>query len=77
MANYKVIATPTSDTETRLQAYYRFLEEKKNEELVFTDEDYVTPEEQAMYKAGWNLAFAIAKTNLRLWFPEMEVKENG
>ena len=79
MANYKVIATPTSDINSRLRAYKNYLIEKHNEKNVFPMfdyESYMTEDEIEAYNMGWRLALSVAKCNLDMWFPEvnMEVK---
>jgi hypothetical protein len=80
MGNYKIIATPQSDTTDKLKAYYAFLEKKRNENIEFDDDDdddEMTQAEVEAYIAGWQLAFDIAKHNFCLWFPEAEVSKNG
>ena len=76
MANYKVIATPQSDTIDKVKAYYNFLQEKKYEEITFNNKE-ISEEEAEACKAGRRLAMAVAQHNLHLWFPEAEVEVNG
>ncbi len=70
MANYKVIATHNSSYEDKIKAYYNFLAKE------YTQSEYseLSPEEFEIYKAGWQTAMMVARHNLTLWFPEVEVK---
>ena len=70
---YKIIANPNSSYENKIKAYFNFLEEKQKEILEHNYNE-LTKEEANAYDAGWSLAFAVAKCNLQLWFPEVEVK---
>ena len=69
---YKIIATPDSSYEDKIKAYFNFLVEEQKE---IGEHNYseLTKEEADAYDAGWSLAFAVAKHNLQMWFPEVEV----
>jgi hypothetical protein len=70
MANYKVVAMPNSSYEDKVKAYYNFL----TEECTQSKYSELSPEEFEIYKAGWQTAMMVARHNLTLWFPEVEVK---
>lgn len=77
---YKIIADVNSDYKDRLKSYKNCLTEKQREKTNYVvsewDPDtYMTEEEVDAYNAGWCLAFAVAKCNLEMWFPELK-KEN-
>ena len=80
---YKVIADVNSDYKDRLKSYRNTLIEKQKEgshtpEVPMYDYDcYMSDEEWEAYNSGWQLAFAIAKHHLEMWFPELTEDNNG
>ena len=80
---YKVIADVNSDYKDRLKSYRNTLIEKQKEkshtpEVPMYDYDcYMSDEEWEAYNSGWQLAFAIAKNHLEMWFPELTEDNNG
>ena len=77
---YKIIADVNSDYKDRLKSYKNCLTEKQREKTNYVvsewnPDTYMTEEEVDAYNAGWCLAFAVAKCNLEMWFPELK-KEN-
>lgn len=80
---YKVIADVNSDYKDRLKSYRNTLIEKQKEkshtpEVPMYDYDcYMSDEEWEAYNSGWQLAFAIAKHHLDMWFPELTEDNNG
>ena len=80
---YKVIADVNSDYKDRLKSYRNTLIEKQKEkshtpEVPMYDYDcYMSDEEWEAYNSGWQLAFAIAKSHLEMWFPELTEDNNG
>ena len=80
---YKVIADVNSDYKDRLKSYRNTLIEKQKEKShtpevpMYEYDCYMSDEEWEAYNSGWQLAFAIAKCHLDMWFPELTEDNNG
>ena len=80
---YKVIADVNSDYKDRLKSYRNTLIEKQKEKSytpevpMYEYDCYMSDEEWEAYNSGWQLAFAIAKHHLEMWFPELTEDNNG
>ena len=80
---YKVIADVNSDYKDRLKSYRNTLIEQQKEKFktpevpMYEYDCYMSDEEWEAYNSGWQLAFAIAKHHLEMWFPELTEDNNG
>ena len=80
---YKVIADVNSDYKDRLKSYRDTLIEQQKEKSntpevpMYEYDCYMSDEEWEAYNSGWQLAFAIAKHHLEMWFPELTEDNNG